>query len=83
MSENDEAESPVFYFDPSDPDLLTAAQSAQESFRFLWREFSWEQRRIIPALDMAAVKVVFSDDFNDVDSPIEHMWMNEIGFDGH
>ncbi|MDF1665214.1 MAG: DUF2314 domain-containing protein [Planctomycetota bacterium] len=83
MNEPSESKSPIFYFDHSDPDTITAAQNAQETFRFLWRELSWEQRRIIPALDMAAIKVAFCDDPNDAKSPVEHMWMNEIDFDGH
>ncbi|MDF1813317.1 MAG: DUF2314 domain-containing protein [Verrucomicrobiales bacterium] len=57
-----------------------AASKAQATFRFFWRELSWERRRIIPALEQACVKVPFSDD--DAPSKIEHMWISEIDFDG-
>lgn len=83
MSKTSDSESPVFYFNSNDPDTITAAQNAQESFRYLWRELSWEQRRVIPALDMAAVKVAFCDNPGESGAPVEHMWLNEIDFDGY
>lgn len=76
----------VFMFDDSDPEMQQAYEDARASFRYFWRELSWERRRIIPALDMAAVKAPFFDDSpssGPKDQPeAEHMWMSEIDFDG-
>src|SRR5262249_7549613 len=50
------------------------------------REVSWERRRIIPALNVACVKVPFSDGeqaSRDEGTPnVEHMWISEVDFDG-
>lgn len=48
----------------------------------MWRELSWEQRRIVPALDLALVKGAFCDTPGKRGAPIEHMWLNDIDFDG-
>ena len=64
--------------------MQTAIHRARESFPFFWRELSWEYRRIIPALDFSAVKLPFA-----VPQPgpgqaeVEHMWVGDLGFDGH
>lgn len=78
--------SKVFLFDNSDPEMQGAYEKARTTFRYLWREVAWERRRIIPALDLACVKVPFSD--GELETPaqgnpnVEHMWLSEIDFDG-
>jgi uncharacterized protein YegJ (DUF2314 family) len=76
--------SPVYFGDNSDPELQRAYERARATFRYLWRELSWERRRILPALDMAAIKAPFSDEATDeTDSPpVEQMWVGDIDFDG-
>jgi uncharacterized protein YegJ (DUF2314 family) len=74
---------PVFMFDANDPEMQHAHQQAQSSFRFFWRELSWERRRIVPGLDMTMVKLPFTDGpRTDGNSEYEHMWLEDIGFDG-
>lgn len=64
-------------------DFRVAVASAQRTFRFFWREMSWERRRIVKALDLAAVKVSFTTDSADPDSPsVENMWVTDVDFDG-
>lgn len=70
--------SSVYWAQQADPALAEACERARRSFRFFWRELSWERRRIIPALDMAAVKLPFAS----ADGSFEHMWINDVGFDG-
>lgn len=69
------------YFSPQTDALVTATQQALQSFRYFWREMSWESRRIVPAFDMAAVKAVFSDS-DDADAPREQMWITDVELDG-
>jgi uncharacterized protein YegJ (DUF2314 family) len=56
-----------------------AYAQARATFRFLWRELTWEYRRIIPALEVAAVKIPFSDPGDD---NVEVMWIEQVMFDG-
>ena len=73
----------IFMFDAKDPAMQQAYQAAQTSFRFFWRELSWERRRIVPGLDMTMVKLPFTDGpRTDGNSEFEHMWVGDIGFDG-
>jgi uncharacterized protein YegJ (DUF2314 family) len=58
--------------------MREASQQARESFRYFWREMTWEQRRIIPACELAVVKAPFSDP----GSQVEHMWISDVEFDG-
>lgn len=75
--------STVFFADGSDPKMIEAYKKAQETFKYFWREQSWEYRRIIPGLNVSCVKAAFSQESQDADEPIvEHMWLNEIDFDG-
>lgn len=63
--------------------LKDAVASAQATFKFYWREMSWEARRIIKCLDMAAVKLSFMLDPDDPDIPVvENMWVRDVDFDG-
>lgn len=56
-----------------------AYTEARATFRFLWRELTWEYRRIIPALELAGVKVPFSDPGHE---KVEVMWVEQVMFDG-
>lgn len=80
-----EEKSPIFYAPGNDPAMRTAVDQARESFRFFWRELSWERRRIIPGLDLACIKVPFSDATSLEEAPdngIEEMWVSDVDFDG-
>jgi uncharacterized protein len=83
---SDSQASPVFMFDDSDAEMQQAYQNARATFRYFWREIAWERRRIIPALNLAAVKAPFSDGKQTTatskNPKVEQMWMNEIDFDG-
>lgn len=76
-------DNPVFFADGADQKMLDAYKKAQQTFKYFWREQSWEYRRIIPALTVSCVKVAFSEDLPGSEFPtVEHMWINEIDFDG-
>ncbi|MGB7323902.1 MAG: DUF2314 domain-containing protein, partial [Rubripirellula sp.] len=80
-------ESPVFMQSNEDPAMQQAYQRARKTFRYFWRELSWEYRRIVPGLDIAAVKVAFKDPpgtpKSDPNQPeAEQMWVTDIQFDG-
>ena len=73
----------VFMFDASDPAMTEASKRAQDTFGHFWRELSWEFRRIVPGLDLACVKVAFTDGDTQRDGPRhEHMWVSDVLFDG-
>lgn len=72
---------PIFFADGESPKMIEAFKKAQETFKYFWRELSWEYRRIVPALDVACVKLAFTQEINN-DTAVEHMWINEINFDG-
>jgi uncharacterized protein YegJ (DUF2314 family) len=78
--------SQVFLSPDNDPEMAQAMLRARTTFRFFWRELSWERRRIIPGLDLACVKVPFSDPPDPTgatDSPqVEQMWIDQVEFDG-
>lgn len=75
--------SPVFKFDGEDPRMLQAYADARRSFRYFWRELSWERRRIVPGLDLAMVKLPFTDGPRTDGQPsCEHMWAGDVRFDG-
>ena len=78
--------SKVYLVDNSDPEMQRAFQNARATFRYFWREITWERRRIVPVLDMACVKSPFSDGEKAAraeDVPeVKHMWLDEIDFDG-
>jgi uncharacterized protein YegJ (DUF2314 family) len=82
---NADAHNPIYRFNQDDPEMQQAFRHAGSTFRFLWRELSWERRRIIPALQLSAVKTAFADrplvECNGNDH-VEHMWLSEITFDG-
>jgi uncharacterized protein YegJ (DUF2314 family) len=66
-----------------DQDMHAAAEEARKTFKYFWRELSWEARRIIPGLNLAAVKVAFATDDKSEGTPsVEHMWIGDVQFDG-
>lgn len=78
------ADQPTFFSEADNPQMIAAFHKAQETFKYFWRELSWEQHRIIPSLDLACVKVAFLEQVPHQESPIvEHMWINDVEFDGY
>jgi len=78
MSEN------IINVDSQDSQIAKATQDALGTFKFFWRELSWEYRRIVPGLSLAAVKVSFpvKKKWFRKSPETEIMWVNEIYFDG-
>jgi uncharacterized protein YegJ (DUF2314 family) len=73
----------VFLFDGGDQRMRQAFEAAQRSFKFFWRELYWERRRIVPGLDMAMIKLPFTDGPRSDGKPqFEHMWVDDVDFDG-
>lgn len=70
----------VFYASP-DELMNKAYEQARGSFKYLWRELYWEYRRIVPAHSFAMVKVPFKEITNG-EEMVEHMWINNIEFNG-
>ena len=77
------AEAKIYWADGDSPKMIEAFQNAQKTFKYFWRELSWEYRRIIPALSLACVKIAFSQEIENESPIVEHMWINEVNFDGH
>src|SRR5688572_32410808 len=79
------SESPIFFHRGNDPEMLNAHEQARATFKYFWRELTWERQRIIPGLSMAAVKAPFADSPGQAttETPgVEHMWIDEVDFDG-
>ena len=80
------SDSPVFMGQSDDPRMVTAIKTARKTFKFFWRELSWEYRRIIPGLEVAAIKLAFKTNkrrFLGGDVPeSEMMWVTSVQFDG-
>ncbi|MFZ6741621.1 DUF2314 domain-containing protein [Undibacterium sp. JH2W] len=76
------SEDKIVMFEGASPAMQVAAEQARKTFKYFWRELSWERRRIIPALDLAAVKIAFPTGSSGDVPEVEHMWINEIQFDG-
>lgn len=78
--------SPVTLQEADDAELKKASHDSRQTFRYFWRELAWEYRRIIPALDLACVKVAFRDPEGSRrrgDGPaVEQMWVSDVMFDG-
>lgn len=76
----------VYFSKDDDREMQAAIEKARETFRYFWRELSWEYRRIVPAFDMTAIKVPFQDPPEIAEregaAGVEHMWVSEISFDG-
>lgn len=77
-------EQKIFFSKHDDKKMIAAYIKAQDTFKYFWRELYWEHRRIVAALDVAYVKVAFSQHNDSDNEPIvEHMWIKNIGFDGN
>lgn len=74
-------DSPIFYAENSDPAMHRAIQSARHNFKYFWREIVWDNRRIVPALEICAAKIEFSENING-EEVSEHMWATDLFFDG-
>lgn len=79
--------SPIFMSESGDTEMEQAAAKARQTFKYFWREMAWEYRRIIPGLELAAVKASFSDPpeiraQNEGGLEVEHMWLLDVDFDG-
>jgi uncharacterized protein YegJ (DUF2314 family) len=73
----------IFYSKKHDEEMLQAFQQAQNTFKYFWRELFWESHRIVGALSIAVVKIAFIEETDDEMNPlVEHMWVNQIEFDG-
>lgn len=72
---------PIYYAPIDDPAMQAATERARATFKYLWRELTWEHRRIIPGLDVSAVKAMFADDGAPAEHA-EHMWLGDVEFDG-
>lgn len=72
----------IFFAEMNNPKMIEAFNNAQKTFKYFWRELSWEYRRIIPALAVACVKIAFTQD-TDNGQIVEHMWINNVHFDGN
>ncbi|UII32926.1 DUF2314 domain-containing protein [Fulvivirga ulvae] len=80
---NSEEKDSTVFFAQQDRLMEEASQDAQKNFKYFWRELYWEYRRIIPALDFAMVKIPFEQKMDGQPEPVvEHMWINNINFDG-
>jgi len=73
----------IYYTKSDTPEMIATFKMAQNTFKYFWRELSWEQRRIVPALDMSGVKAIFNQE-SSTDTPLgEYMWIGgNIFFDG-
>lgn len=70
-----------------DPEMQKTQGYGRKTLRFFLRENYWEKRRIVPGLDLAAVKIAFSDppeirSQHPHDLEVEYMWISEVEFDG-
>lgn len=75
----------MVFWHPRDEDMESASQRARDSFKYFWREVTWEFRRIVPGLEMFNVKLPFTDPNDDIpleDRMTEHMWVQLHDFDG-
>ena len=72
---------PIYFASNEEDYMQRAFEQARESFRYFWRELYWERHRVVPGLDFAMVKICFLD-VVDGEEVGEHMWINDIDFDG-
>jgi uncharacterized protein YegJ (DUF2314 family) len=79
---NQKNDKSIFYAQ-QDELMKQASKNAQNNFKYFWRELYWEYRRIVPLHDFAMVKIPFKQTIGTQNEPIvEHMWINNINFDG-
>ncbi|MFD0700373.1 DUF2314 domain-containing protein [Myroides pelagicus] len=79
-------ETKVFFASGEEQKMIDAFKKAQDTFKYFWRELYWDNRRIVKGLDMASVKVAFTQEFEDQEgnayTEVEHMWIGDVFFDG-
>lgn len=63
------------------PEMVTASEQARNTFRCFWNELSLDFNRIIPAIELAYLKVPFSESVSG-EMQVEHMWVDEVNFNG-
>nr|WP_314229679.1 DUF2314 domain-containing protein [uncultured Kingella sp.] len=73
---------PVFFNRDEDGKMDQAIEEARKTFKYFWRECYWEQRRFVKGLSHAVVKAPFFQETDDGKINIEHMWLDDIAFDG-
>ncbi len=71
--------SQIFWAEGENERIAQSMEKARETFKYFWREMTWEYRRIIPGLEISAIKAAFSDPGTD---KTEHMWLSDVNFDG-
>lgn len=76
------SKSPVTYAKEDDTEMSQAFENARNSLQSFWHQVSLDFNRIVPAIEMACMKVQFSDEPKNPNSPVEHMWVNNVNFDG-
>jgi uncharacterized protein YegJ (DUF2314 family) len=64
----------------SDAEMQAAMERARETFPEFLRELEADSRRMIPILETALVKAYFAD--SDHPAEGEHMWVDEMEWDG-
>ncbi|WP_122863364.1 DUF2314 domain-containing protein [Campylobacter showae] len=72
---------PIYFASNEEDYMQRAFEQARESFRYFWRELYWERHRVVRGLDFAMVKICFLD-IVDGEEVGEHMWINDVDFDG-
>lgn len=76
----------VYLSSDKDEEMQAAIEKARKTFRYFWREISWEFRRIVPGLDMSAVKASFQDPPESAKrsgaAGVEQMWLSDIRCNG-
>lgn len=83
MAEQSEQDNQLYWSHTNDAEIDGAAQRARDTFRYFVRELSWERRRIVKGLDLAAVKVAFGEQASpEAETIVEHMWIGDVDFDG-
>jgi uncharacterized protein YegJ (DUF2314 family) len=70
------------YNPDTDIKMQEAFTKARNTFKYFWRELSWEFNRIVPALDLAIVKVKFQQNDLPTGTETEFMWIGDVNFDG-
>ena len=71
--------SDTYKFYGDDPELNAAIDEAQRRLPEFRRALDQDARRLIPALNGALVKARFE---NPVTGALEHMWLEDVGFEG-
>jgi uncharacterized protein YegJ (DUF2314 family) len=77
------ADQKIYFARNDSPKMINAFENAQKTFKYFWRELYWDRRRIVSSLDVAYVKIAFTQNLPSESQPvIEHMWISDIDFDG-